>query len=80
LAHHCVQASQNPNIRDSSLIALDLPDMSGIKVLRKAGDISDTKIILLAELGSMETAIAAIKHQAHDYILKPFEPQKYFPA
>ena len=60
-----------------ALVDLDLPDMSGTKVLQKAGEISpDTKIILLAEGGSMETVIEAIRYNAHDYILKPFDPEE----
>ena len=60
-----------------ALVALDLPDISGIKVLQKAGEISpDTKIILLAEQGSMETVIEAIRYNAHDYILKPFDTEE----
>ncbi|MBC8554326.1 MAG: response regulator transcription factor [Candidatus Brocadiales bacterium] len=56
----------------AALIALDLLDMSSAKVLRKTKEISpDTKIILLAENGSMETVIEAIRHDAHDYILAP---------
>ncbi|MBC8507538.1 MAG: response regulator transcription factor [Chloroflexi bacterium] len=60
-----------------ALISLDLPDMSGIKVMRKAGKISpDTKIILLAKGGSMESVIEAIRYNAHDYILKSFDPEE----
>ena len=62
---------------DVAQIDLNLPDMSGIKVLRKAGEISPgTKIILLAEQGSMETVIEAIRYKAHDYIFKPFDPKE----
>ena len=57
-----------------TLIALDLPDMSGIKLLQNAQKISPgTKIILLAEGDSMETVIEAIRYNAHDYILKPVD-------
>jgi len=59
---------------DVALVALDLPDMSGIKILQKVDEVSpDTKIIVVAEQGSMETVIEAIRYQAHDYILKPFD-------
>ena len=57
-----------------ALISLDLPDMSGTGMLKLAGGTSsNTKIILFAEGGSMETVIEAIRYNAHDYILKPYE-------
>ena len=60
-----------------ALVALDLPDMSGIKVLQKAAEISpDTRFILMAEDGSMETVIEAIRYQAHDYIVQPLDNQE----
>lgn len=59
------------------MIALDLPDMTGIQVLQKAEKISpDTKIILLAKNGSLETVIEAIRNDAHDYILQPCDPEE----
>ncbi|MBC8462037.1 MAG: response regulator [Deltaproteobacteria bacterium] len=62
---------------DVVLIAVSLPDRSGIKVLQKAGKISpDTKFIFLAEHGTMEHVIEAIRYQVHDYILKPFDTQE----
>jgi len=62
---------------DVAVINIDLPDMNGIKVLQKAGEISpDTKIILLAEQGSIETVIEAIRYKAHDYIFKPFDSEE----
>jgi len=60
-----------------AFVSLDLPDMDGIKVLQNCRKISpDTKIILLAENGSMETVIEAIRYNAHDYILQPYDPEE----
>ena len=62
---------------DAALVALGLPEMNGIEVLRRAGEVSPgTKIILIAEKGSTESMIEAIRHRAHDYFLKPFDPQE----
>lgn len=60
--------------RSYDLMFLDirLPGMSGIEVLQYGGQISpDTKIILLTAHGTLETAMDALRHGAHDYILKP---------
>jgi len=60
-----------------ALVALSLPEMKGIEVLRKAGEISpETKVILITEQGSMESLLEAIRYQAHDYFLEPFDPQE----
>lgn len=60
-----------------AFVSLELPDLDGIKVLQNCRKISpDTKIILLAENGSMETVIEAIRYNADDYILKPYDPEE----
>jgi len=60
-----------------ALIAIDILDMSGAKILQKTNEISpNTKIILLAENGSMETVIEAIRYNAHEYVLQPYDPEE----
>ena len=62
---------------DVVLVALDLPDVDGVEFLQKAEEISpETKIILTTEDASTESMIAAIRYQAHDYVIKPFDPQE----
>ncbi|MBL7164324.1 MAG: response regulator transcription factor [Anaerolineales bacterium] len=62
---------------DVGMVALDLPGVDGIEVLRRAGEFSPrTKIILIAEKGSTESMLAAIRHRAHDYFIEPFDPQE----
>ena len=62
---------------DVGLVALDLPGVDGIEVLRKVEEISpETKIILTTEEASTESMIAAIRYQAHDYFIEPFDPQE----
>ena len=57
---------------DLILLDLKMPGMDGIAVLRLASKIApDTKIILLTGHGSMESAIDALRHSAHDYLIKP---------
>jgi DNA-binding response OmpR family regulator len=57
---------------DLMLLDIRMPGMSGIEVLQYAGQIApDTKVILLTAHGTLETAVDALRHGAHDYILKP---------
>jgi DNA-binding response OmpR family regulator len=57
---------------DLLLLDIRMPRMSGIEVLRMVEEIApETKVILLTAHGTVETAIEALRHGAHDYILKP---------
>jgi DNA-binding response OmpR family regulator len=57
---------------DLILLDLKMPGMNGIDVMRLATKIApDTKIILLTGHGSLESAIEALRHSAHDYLIKP---------
>ncbi len=57
---------------DLILLDLKMPGMDGGEVMRLASKIApDTKIILLTGHGSMESAIDALRHSAHDYLIKP---------
>jgi DNA-binding response OmpR family regulator len=60
---------------DLVLLDIKMPGMSGLEVLEKSTDIAkDCKIVLLTAHGSMESAIEAVRHGAHDYLLKPASP------
>jgi len=57
---------------DLMLLDIFMPGMDGIQVLKKTGDISpDTQVLMLTGHGTMETAIEAFRHEAHDYLQKP---------
>ena len=57
---------------DVVLLDLELPDMSGLDVLKIAGEKSPTsEIIMLTGHGSIDTAIDAIQMGAFDYVCKP---------
>jgi DNA-binding response OmpR family regulator len=57
---------------DLILLDLKMPGLDGIDVMRLATKISpDTKIILLTGHGSIESAVEALRHSAHDYLIKP---------
>lgn len=61
---------------DLLLLDIRMPGISGIDVLRQVNLLSpDTKVIILTAHGTIETAIEALRHGAHDYILKPVNAQ-----
>ena len=57
---------------DLMLLDIRMVGMDGIEVLKKAKEISpDTQVVMLTGHGSMETAIEALRYEAHDYLLNP---------
>ena len=57
---------------DLMLLDLKMPGMDGMAVLSQARQIApETQIVFLTAHGSLESAIAALRHGAHDYLLKP---------
>jgi DNA-binding NtrC family response regulator len=73
------EAAQAMARRGVDLVITDLrlPDGDGIEVLRhvKAGS-PETVVILMTAYGSTETAVAALKLGAHDYLIKPFDVEE----
>lgn len=62
---------------DLLLLDLKMPGMNGLEVLEKVPSIApDTRVIMLTAHGSLDSAIQAIRQGAHDYILKPAEPEE----
>jgi DNA-binding NtrC family response regulator len=66
---------------DVVLLDLKMPGMDGLEVLRTAARIApETMVILLTAHGSLESAIEAVRFQAHDYLTKagdhPADPQQ----
>jgi DNA-binding response OmpR family regulator len=60
---------------DLMLLDLKMPGMDGLEVLDYAArEAPDTQIILLTAHGSLESAIEALRKDAHDYLLKPSSP------
>lgn len=61
------------------LVVLDIrmPGMDGLDVVQVANQIApDVEIVLLTAHGSMETAVEALRHRVHDYLLKPASPSQ----
>ena len=67
-------SSENP---DLLLLDLELPDMSGMDILKVAHeDDSDIPIILMTAYGSESIAVEAFRLGARDYIIKPFTTEQ----
>jgi DNA-binding response OmpR family regulator len=66
---------------DALLLDWQLPDISGLDVLRalRAGG-CDSPAILMTGYSSEELAIIALRLGARDYLTKPFSPEELFDA
>ncbi|CCK81142.1 sigma-54-dependent transcriptional regulator [Desulfobacula toluolica] len=59
---------------DVVLLDLNLPDIHGIEVLKKARDLDpELLVIIITGYASIESAVDALKLGAYDYIKKPFK-------
>lgn len=60
------------NSYDCILVDLDMPGLSGIEVIAKAKELSpQTDAVVLTGKSSLDTAVAALRHGAFDYLTKP---------
>jgi DNA-binding NtrC family response regulator len=65
-------AALEKNSYDCIIVDLDMPGLNGIEVIGRAREMSpDVDSIVLTGKGSTDTAIAALRYGAFDYILKP---------
>ncbi|MGH7134899.1 MAG: sigma-54-dependent transcriptional regulator, partial [Pirellulales bacterium] len=65
-------AALERNTYDCILVDLDMPKLSGIEVIARAKQLSpDTEAIVLTGKSSLETAVAALRQGAFDYLTKP---------
>lgn len=57
---------------DVMLLDLKMPDLDGLAVLEASSRLSpETQVIVFTAHGSLDSAIQAVRHGAHDYLLKP---------
>lgn len=60
-----------------AILELDLPDASGLDLLRHAAGLpARPDIILLTERATLDSALAAIEPEAAGYLTKPFAPTR----
>jgi len=65
-------AALEKNTYDCIIVDLDMPGKDGIGVISHCKEISpDTEAVVLTGKSSMDTAIAALRHGAFDYLTKP---------
>ena len=70
-------AALNAKTFDAAVVDIRMPGMSGIELLRKIRtQRRHLAVIILTGHGDLESAMAALKAGAHDYLLKPARPQK----
>jgi DNA-binding NtrC family response regulator len=59
------------------LVDLKMPGISGLQVLSRARTMQpEAAVILMTAYATVETAVQAMKQGAHDYLMKPFEPEE----
>ncbi len=65
-------AALQRNSYDCILVDLDMPGLNGIEVIAKAKELNeDVEAVVLTGKSSIDSAIAALRHGAFDYLTKP---------
>jgi DNA-binding NtrC family response regulator len=66
------------SFRPSMILAdLVMPRMDGLELLQRLTDqLSDLTYVLITAQGSVDSAVAAMKEGAYDYLTKPVDPQR----
>ena len=64
--------------RPSAVLAdMVMPRMDGLELLRRVKEqLADLTFVLITAQGSVDTAVAAMKEGAYDYLTKPVDPQR----
>jgi DNA-binding NtrC family response regulator len=63
-------------VPDVVLVDLQLPDGVGVELLEEATLASDVDFVVITGNASVDSAVAAMREGALDYLTKPFEPMR----
>jgi len=59
------------------LVDMKMPGMDGLQVLEQAKKIQpDAAVVIMTAYATVDTAVAAMKLGAYDYLVKPFDPEE----
>jgi len=73
----CARRELGEQLFDVVVTDLKLGKESGIDVLRDARELQpDAELLVITGYGSVDTAVAAMKEGAYDYLNKPIDPQR----
>ncbi len=62
---------------DLALVDIKMPGTDGVELQRRMHEIDpDLLVIMMTGYASVETAVAALKNGAYDYVSKPFDPEE----
>jgi len=76
LSHNAIDGLNKFKKKDYSLVITDMtmPKRSGIELLKDIKALkSEIPVVLITAYGTIDTALAAMKHGAFDYVQKPFD-------
>ena len=60
---------------DLALVDIKMPGTDGVELQRRMHEIDpEMVVIIMTGYASVETAVAALKNGAYDYVSKPFDP------
>jgi two-component system, NtrC family, response regulator HydG len=60
---------------DLALVDIKMPGVDGVELQKRMHEIdADMLVIIMTGYASVETAVAALKNGAYDYVSKPFDP------
>jgi two-component system, NtrC family, response regulator HydG len=60
---------------DLALVDIKMPGTDGVELQRRMKEVApETTVIIMTGYASVETAVAALKNGAYDYVTKPFDP------
>ena len=66
------------DVFDLVISDIRMPGMTGLELLKQVRNLSpDTYVILMTAFGSVDSAVASMKHGAYDYITKPFKMDEF---